>query len=67
MTPPDTPDQTLADCYGLDKDDLPSDAFPVTYQLINREQQKDKTLLNLVRKGAAHYTLKEFHGGGRST
>ena len=37
--------QDIADCYGLDKDDLPSDAFPITYQLINNQQNKDKTLL----------------------
>ena len=29
--------QDMADCYGLDnKDDLQSNAFPITYQLINR-------------------------------
>ena len=27
--------QDIVDCYGLDKDDLPSDAFLITYQLIN--------------------------------
>ena len=57
--------QDLANCYGLDKDDLPSDAFPITYQLINHEQNKDKTLLTTA-KGAKHYTLEEFHGGNRS-
>ena len=30
--------QDMADCYELDKDDLPSDAFPITYQLINHEK-----------------------------
>ena len=25
-------DQDMADCYGLDKDDLPSNTFPITYQ-----------------------------------
>ena len=54
--------QDLANCYGLNKDDLPSDAFPITYQLINHEQNKDKTLLTTA-KGVKHYTLKEFHGG----
>ena len=57
--------QGMADCYGLNKDDLPSDAFPSTYQLINHEQNKDKTLLATV-KGAKHYTLKELHWGDRS-
>ena len=59
--------QDTADCYGLDKDDLPSNAFLITYQLINREQNKDKTLLATIKQGAKHYTLKEFHGGSRSS
>jgi putative transposase len=56
----------MAESYGLDKDDLPSDAFPVTYRLIQHEQDKDETLLALARQGAKHYTLKDFHGGGRT-
>ena len=59
--------QDMADCYGLDKDDLPSDAFPNTYQLINRKQNKDKTLLTTIKQGAKHYMLKGFHGGSRSS
>ncbi len=35
----------MADCYGLDSDDLPDDAFPVLYTLLDHEQKKDKTLL----------------------
>jgi hypothetical protein len=54
----------LAESYGLDKDDLPSTAFPVSYRLIHQEQQKDKTLLGLVQTGQ-HYSLKDFYGGGR--
>ena len=59
--------QDIADCYGLNKDDPPSDAFPITYQLINCEQNNDKTLLVTIKNGAKHYSLKEFHGGGRSS
>ena len=62
---PSNPQDTV-DCYGLDKDDLPSDTFPITYQLINHEQNKDKTLLATI-KGVKHYMLKEFHGGSRSS
>ena len=57
----------MADCYGLDKDDLPSDAFLITYQLINRKQNHDKTLLATIKNGAKNYSFKEFHGGGRSS
>ena len=44
--------QDMADCYGLNKDDLPSDAFLSTYQLINCEQNHDKTLLATIKNGA---------------
>jgi len=58
------PQVQLAESYGLEKDDLPNVAFPVSYRLIHNEQQKDKTLLGLAQTGK-HYSLKEFHGGGR--
>jgi hypothetical protein len=35
----------MADSYGLDSDDLPDDAFAVSYTLLDHEQKKDKTLL----------------------
>jgi hypothetical protein len=41
----DTESLDMADCYGLDSDDLPDNAFPISYTLINHEQKKDKTLL----------------------
>ena len=59
--------QDIAECYGLNKDDLPSDTFPITYQLINCEQNNDKTLLATIKNGEKSYLLKEFHGGSRSS
>jgi hypothetical protein len=41
----DTESLDMADCYGLGSDDLPDNAFPISYTLIDREQKKDKTLL----------------------
>jgi hypothetical protein len=35
----------MADCYGLNSDDLPDDAFPISYTLIDHKQKQDKTLL----------------------
>jgi hypothetical protein len=35
----------MAGCYGLDSDDLPDDAFPVSYTLLDCKQRKDETLL----------------------
>ena len=48
----------MVDCYGLDKDDLPNDAFPITYQLINCKQTRDQTLLTTIKQGVKHYILK---------
>ena len=54
--------QDKADCYGLDKDDLPSEAFPITYQLINHEQNNVKTLLATIKNGEKIIRLKSFMG-----
>jgi hypothetical protein len=35
----------MADCYGLNSEYLPDDAFPISYTLLDHEQKKDKTLL----------------------
>jgi hypothetical protein len=52
----------MADCYGLNSDDLPDDAFPISYNLMDCKQKKDKTLLK--RAQTHSYSLKKFHGGG---
>jgi len=52
----------MADYYGLNSDDLPPDAFPVSYTLLDHEQKKDKTLLKKVQN-STQYSLKKFHGG----
>jgi len=54
----------LAENYGLNDEDLPADAFPLTYKQIAREQNKDKLLLEKV-KTKADYHLKVFRGGGK--
>jgi hypothetical protein len=53
----------MADCYGLDSDDLPDDAFPISYTLLDRKQKKDKTLLKQAQTTTRAYSLKKFHGG----
>jgi hypothetical protein len=30
----------MADCYGLDSDDLPDNAFLISYTLIDREKKR---------------------------
>jgi hypothetical protein len=52
----------MADCCGLDSDDLPNDAFPISYTLIDCEQKKDKSLLKWAQTSLC--SLKKFHGGG---
>ena len=58
--------QAPADCYGLDDEDLPEDAFPVSYQLLDREQHKDKTLLARLASDSKQYSLRKFRGGDKS-
>ncbi len=55
----------IADCYGLNDDDLSSDLFPLTYSLIDHEQQKDEIILAWAQK-AQHYSVKKFDGGGNA-
>jgi hypothetical protein len=54
----------MADCYGLDSNDLPDDAFLVLYTILDHEQKKDKTLLMQAQTTTRAYFLKKFHGGG---
>jgi len=50
----------MADYYGLNSDDLPPNAFLVSYTLLDCKQKKDKTLLKKVQK-STQYSLKKFH------
>jgi hypothetical protein len=60
----DTESLDMADCYGLDTDDLPDNAFPISYTLLDHEKKKDKTLLKRAQSMTRAYSLKKFHGGG---
>ena len=52
-----------AECFGIN--DLPYDTFPLTYELIDREQQNGKQLLSLLQQ--KQYTLNAFCGGNTKT
>jgi hypothetical protein len=54
----------MADCYGLDSDDLPDDAFPVLYTLLDCKQGKRKIKLFLSehKLQLMHTLLKSFMG-----
>ncbi len=60
----DTESLDLADCYGLDSDDLPDNAFPISYTLLDCQQKKAKTLLNQAQTMTCAYSLEKFPGGG---
>jgi hypothetical protein len=53
----------MAESYGLNSDDLPEDAFPVSYTLLHCKQKKDKTLFKQAQTTTHAYSLKECHGG----
>lgn len=55
----------LAESFGLEDDDLPDHAFPVSYKLLQQQQQKDSALLKKVRDSKANYQIRSFHGGGK--
>ena len=45
--------------------ELSEDSFPLTYKLIAQEQQKDKSLLKLLKEDS-QYDVTQFHGGGKA-
>lgn len=55
----------IAECFGYDDDDLPSDAFPIRYCDIAKAQSKDKRLQTklLTLDSYSEYT---FRGGDKS-
>ena len=55
----------LAELYGADEVDLPDDAYPLKFSLIDEFQKQDKELLAKAKKNPA-YTTKIFRGGGTS-
>ena len=59
-----TQESNMAECLGMDSDDLSDDAYPLTYKHIMQEQQKDKTLLADLKKNP-RLTLKTYRGGGK--
>jgi hypothetical protein len=52
----------MADCYDVNSNDLPDDAFLIMYTLLDCKQKKDKTLLKQAQTMTCAYSVKEFHG-----
>ena len=53
-----------AEHFGLEEDDLPKDAFPLSYKTLMIHQQADKSLQQLAATNPK-YSLTQFHGGGK--
>ena len=57
--------ENLGEHFGLEEDDLPKDAFPLSYKTLMQHQQSDKKLQQLALTNP-HYSLTQFHGGGKT-
>jgi len=57
--------QYLADHFGLNDDDLPTDAYPLQYKTIALYQNKQDDLVLKVQKHHEGFHLKSFCGGGK--
>ena len=50
--------------YGIE--DIPDEAFPLTYRYLDKGQRSDQSLLKATNKEDTLYTSKAFVGGGRT-
>jgi len=57
--------QSMEEMLAFDDEDLPEDYFPLTYEFLEKEQNKDKSLSKQVRHNK-DWTMKKFHGGGKT-
>ena len=53
-----------AELFGFEDDDLPADAFPLTYKLIMKHQLQDEELMSKA-EAKDGYVLTTFHGGDK--
>ena len=56
----------MAEVYGLDKEELSPDIFPLRFRHIEEYQSRDKALLRKLASNSVGYTLNSFRGGGKS-
>ncbi len=52
--------------YALDEEDLPDTAYPLSYELLGKEQSKDKRILTEIKKPNIRYLIKAFTAGGKT-
>jgi RNase H-like domain found in reverse transcriptase len=53
-------DALRSEFYGLDKDALPEDAYPLSYELIGKQQSTDKAILTELKKTKSRYHIHPF-------
>ena len=56
--------EKIVEIFGLEKDDMPDHAYPLSYKTIQRHQQADEELLQLAMS-KNNYSEAIFHGGGK--
>ena len=66
IDPNKTNNVDLAEHFGLEEDDVPDDAHPINYKTLMTNQQKDNKLIENARKYPDRYTLRTFHGAGKT-
>ena len=59
------PEKDKAEFFGTDE--IPQDAFPLTYAHIANQQNQDEELLQHIRDQKPHYTVQVYRGGGKKT
>ena len=55
----------LAESFGMDEDELPDDAYPLSFKRIAKGQKIDKKLHNSAKNSKGKLHLKSFSGGGK--
>ena len=62
-TPKQRTNVEYAEAFGTEDDEVTE--YPLSYKIIQREQQKDKEFLREIEKSSGNYIVKSFHGGGK--
>ena len=62
---PNTTKLNIVECFGYDDKDIPPQLYPVCYQDISKEKNKDKDLLSQLNSHK-EYQLITFRGGDKT-
>ena len=59
-------EELCSECYAFNEDELPQDAFPLSYELIGTYQKADTKILAELKKSNSKYAIQPFEGGGKT-